>query len=152
MRSEPDNDSAAITSQRATRGAIMEENDSISKLLEVATVARAKHLARKGKLKQAELLLVPLSKKQEPPPDVLDLLARIYAQQGKVSSARSIWLDILKKDPSDRHILQALIDCTFLETLGPIQFSLMRLIPWFIIVLVIGLIADLLVLCVQHGL
>lgn len=152
MRSEPDNDSAAITSQRTRHATIREENDSISKLLELATVARAKHLARKGKLKQAELLLVPLSKKQEPPLDVLDLLARIYAQQGKVAEARSIWLGLLEQNPSDRHILQALIDCTFLENLGPIQFSLMRLIPWFIIVLVIGLIADLLVLCVQHGL
>lgn len=151
MRSEPTNNSATIMSQRETHDAIMEEGNSISELLESATVARAKLLARKGKLKQAELLLVPLSKKQEPQANVLDLLARVYAQQGKVAEARSIWLGLLRTNTSDEHILQALIDCIYIENLGPRQFSLMRLLPWFVILLTVGLISYLLALCVLHG-
>lgn len=86
-----------------------EKRTSHPQLLESIILARAALLAREGKLEQAEVLLLPLVKKSKPRIDTLDLLAKIYAQQGKIEEARGLWLQVVQKEPSNKHVLRALL-------------------------------------------
>ena len=100
-------------SQSATQ-----QNTPQSQLLESVTVALAAILARKGELKQAEALLLPLANEPKSQIDTLDLLAKAYAQQGKMEEARVLWLRALQKEPSNTHFLRALLKCANVQSRG----------------------------------
>lgn len=87
------------------------DNASDSQIEEAVTLAWAAVLARKGKLKQAEAMLQPLANRPQASPDVLDLLAKVYAQQTKIEEARSLWLRAVQLDPDNTHFYRALIRC-----------------------------------------
>lgn len=93
-------------------------NGPRSQLLESVTFALAAFLARKGELKQAEALLLPLANEPEAQIDTLDLLAKVYAQQGKMEEARALWLRALQKEPSSAHFLRALLNCADVQPTG----------------------------------
>jgi predicted Zn-dependent protease len=83
----------------------------IGQLVDSLILARAAALARKGELKTAETLLMPLASNPEATTNILDLLAKVYAQQWKIAEAQSLWLRALNIEPSNKHFLRALIRC-----------------------------------------
>jgi len=91
--------------------AATQESTSRSQLLESVTLARAALLARRGKLKQAETLLLALVNRSPSKTSTLDLLAKVFAQQKKIKGAQGIWLRALQIEPSNTHFLRALIHC-----------------------------------------
>jgi len=103
------------------------ESTSYSQLLELVILARAAVLARKGKLEQAELLLLPLANESQSQTDTFDLLAKIYAQQGRTEEARALWLRALQKEPSNTRFLRAIARCETCQRMGPKRFVLSRL-------------------------
>jgi len=89
----------------------MQEGTSRIRLLESIALARAALLARRGKLKQAEALLLPVVKRLPSETSALDLLAKVYAQQERMEEAQQVWLHALQIEPCNTHFLRALICC-----------------------------------------
>jgi len=77
----------------------------------INVLQRAAILARKGKLSQAENILTPLTESKIPILEAMDLLAKIYAQQGKIDQAQALWVKALQMEPSNLHFLAALWLC-----------------------------------------
>ena len=100
------------------RQAATQKNTPQSQLLESVTFALAAFLARKGELRQAEVLLLPLANEPKSQIDTLDLLAKVYAQQGKIEEARALWLRALQREPSNTHFLRALLNCADAQPTG----------------------------------
>ncbi len=88
-----------------------QDDTSGSPIEETVTLAWAAVLARKGRLKQAEALLQPLAQKPQATANVLDLLAKVYAQQTRIEEARSLWLRAVQLYPDNTHFYRALIRC-----------------------------------------
>jgi tetratricopeptide (TPR) repeat protein len=97
---------------------LREGSNSLS-LLESVTIALAASLARKGRFKEAEDLLSPLIVDLGSRTDALDLLAKVYAQQGKIEKAQHLWQQALKHDPDNRLFQEALEDCKESLSRGP---------------------------------
>lgn len=89
----------------------------------MATLALAASFARKGELRQAEGLLVPFMDDPEAPLDYLDLLAKVYSQQGRIEDAQSLWLRALQREPSNTHFIAALHTCAEVQKLRSARFS-----------------------------
>jgi tetratricopeptide (TPR) repeat protein len=68
-------------------------------LLELVILARATGLARAGRYKDAEMLLVDAVRGATPSPASLDLLARVRAQQGRLAEAEALWARAEALDP-----------------------------------------------------
>ena len=96
---------------------------------------RTGDLARRGELLQAEDLLKTLSDSDSSRVEVIDLLARIYAQQGKIDQAQALWLKALQGDPSNTHFLSALKLCACLKKPRFEQFVLRYL--WVLLVVIL---------------
>ena len=89
----------------------MPESAARSQLLESVTVARAALLARRGKLEQAETMLLALVNWSPLKASTLDLLAKVYAQQNKMKEAQDTWLRAAQIERSNIHFYRALIRC-----------------------------------------
>ena len=109
----------ADVSAADTRSKSMIEGGSSLPLLESVTLALAASLARKRRFKEAEDLLLPLIVESESQDDALDLLAKVYAQQGKIEEAQHLWQQALRNDPGNRHFQEALEDCKESLSRGP---------------------------------
>jgi len=83
----------------------------LAALAESALLARATLLAREGDLTQAQALLVPLVGAETRSPAVLDLLAKVYAQQGRLEEARELWRQALETDPLNEFFQRAAQRC-----------------------------------------
>jgi len=97
----------------------MREDGSSLPLLESVTLALAASSARKGRFKEAEELLLPLIVESESQNNALDLLAKVYAQQGKIEEAQHLWQQALEHDPDNRLFQEALQDCKEILSRGP---------------------------------
>ena len=106
-------------SAAATSSKNMREGGSSLPLLESVTLALAASSARKGRFKEAENLLLPLIVQSKSQDDALDLLAKVYAQQGKIEEAQHLWQQALRNDPGNRHVHEALEDCKESLSRGP---------------------------------
>jgi len=91
---------------------------SLGQLVELSLLNYASGLARRGNLKQAEELLAPLACKADAPTQVLDLLAKVYAQQRKIKEAQQLLLRALQMEPCNKHFLKALMRCADLMNSG----------------------------------
>jgi len=117
------------------------QEDSSHQNAALATITLAASLARKGDLAQATNLLEPLYDNDNLPIEILDLLAKIYAQQGKIEQAQALWLRALQLEPSNLHILSALRMCAFYKKSKYEHFILQHswflflILLWFIIVM-----------------
>lgn len=69
-------------------------------MLRQVTLSQAAHLARAGHYASAEELLNGLQATGQPDAAVLDMLARIRAQQGLLSEAESLWRKVQQLAPS----------------------------------------------------
>jgi len=124
-------------------GLSAQDGSSSSRQIVLDTLKAAAWLARKGDHVQAESLLEPLCNSDNPGMEVIDLSAKIHAQQGRIEQARSLWLKALAKDPSNLHVLAALRMCAYhkrprLERLV-LQHSwvLIAIALWMVIVMAI---------------
>lgn len=70
-------------------------------------LAEATRLARRGELARAEALLLPLVEQEVWSPGSLDLLAKIRAQQGRLTEGRSLWARALEKEPENPDLKRA---------------------------------------------
>jgi len=98
-------------------------------------LVRAGTLARRGELVEAESLLETLSDSDRSRIEVIDLLAKVYAQQGKIDQAQTMWLQALERDPSNIHFLSALRICAAHKKSRFDQFVLRYL--WVLLVVVL---------------
>ena len=72
-------------------------------------LAQAARLARRGQYRPAEALLVEAALAAPGPrADILDLRARMHAQQGRRSEAEALWREALSLDPGNADIQAAL--------------------------------------------
>jgi len=76
-------------------------------------LSRARMLARAGNLLQAEHLLGTLPETDSSRIEVVGLLAKVYAQQGRIDEAQALWLKALERDPSNIYVLSALTLCAY---------------------------------------
>lgn len=72
---------------------------------------RAAMLARQGQLAAAGELLAAVAGDPGAQPSVLDLLARVRAQQGRLDEAAALWRQALVADPGNQHYRRALALC-----------------------------------------
>lgn len=106
---------------------------------------RAAVLARKEDLSQAENLLTPLIEGNTSRIEAMDLLAKIYAQQGRINQAQALWLKASQREPSNLHFLAALRLCAYYEKPRIQQFVLLHsglliaVCLWWLLVMVIVL-------------
>lgn len=111
------------------------ESISTSQAIVTDILIHAGALARGGNLLEAESLLRTLSDSDISRIEVIDLLARIYAQQGKIDQAQALWLKALQRDPSNIHVLSALRTCAYYKRSRLEHFVLRYL--WLLIAVVL---------------
>ena len=99
---------------------------SLRKLVVQASVAEAVGLARQGRHSEAEALLGALDDSDRHSPAVLDLLARIRAQQQHTDEAEALWKEALAIDPGNPSY-QAALDRLALIRANPVRFPFL----WF---------------------
>lgn len=111
--------------------------ESISTPQAVVTdiLIRAAALARRGDLLQAEDLLGTLSDSDSSRLEAIDLLAKVYAQQGNIDQAQALWLRALQRDPSNIRFLSALRSCAYYKRSRLEHFVLRHL--WLLIAVVL---------------
>ena len=71
-------------------------------------LARAGRLARRGRLSEAAAFLIRRAHDPNVPVAVLDLLARIYAQQGRFAEASVLWQRAIHREPGNQASAAAL--------------------------------------------
>jgi len=81
--------------------------DRLHSILDQIEFERARNLAENGNYSEAITILLKLLK-AENSPKVMDLLARIYAQQGLIHDARSMWEKALTIDPKNPDYVKGL--------------------------------------------
>jgi LysM repeat protein len=116
------------------------DNLTLSYLLESVTLSRAAELARSRKLKQAEELVSTLVNRPDASIASLDLLAKIYAQQGRMEEARPLWKRALQKDPSNPHFQKALARCEKNQQFGFLTYFLGTIRVMFVWLLLIAIV------------
>ena len=80
----------------------MEKIEAVAALVESTIIWRAQYIAWNVDILQAEALLFRLIFKEgSQNPQAMDLLARIYFQQGKYEKARSLWSQALSLQPGN---------------------------------------------------
>ena len=125
----------------------VQDAPSSSQELVLDILKQASLSARKGDFLQAENLLKTISDGDNARIEVIDLLAKVYAQQGKIDQAQTLWLKALQQDPYNIHFLSALRMCAFHKRPKTerfvLQYSwlLLAIVLWYIItvVIIIGL-------------
>lgn len=80
------------------------------KLIEAIAIDQASYIAREGHLETAEELISPFISKAS---DIraIDLLAKIYAQQGRTEEAKKLWEHAMQIDPTNKDFIKAIERC-----------------------------------------
>jgi len=91
----------SIKSSGTERETLATMDPSVELLVTQALLSRAADLARRGRYAAAEQILRPLMEVKKPAAATLDLMARIHAQQGRLSEAASAWKLMLEAAPDD---------------------------------------------------
>lgn len=73
----------------------------IKSLLRQLELARATELARGGFYREAERILTAFDEDVNSAPEILDLLARIHAQEGRLAEAEKLWARACQLEPSN---------------------------------------------------
>ena len=132
----------SYTSEQVPKS-VTRENVSTPQLRVIDILTRAAAVARKGDLPQAEDLLRTLSDSDNSRIEAIDLLAKVYAQQGKTDQAQALWLKALQRDPSNIHFLSALRMCAYYKKSKFEHFILQHswllicVVLWFIVAMIV---------------
>jgi flagellar motor protein MotB len=78
-----------------------QQSDGIQILINHLVLSKATALARAGQLEQAHNFVLDMIGEKDFTPSILDLLARIYAQQGKLNDAEICWMKASELDPNN---------------------------------------------------
>ena len=130
-----------LSEERANPSGV--EGVSSSQTIVTDILVRAGSLARRGNFPEAENLLSTLSDADSRRIEVLDLLAKVYAQQGKIDQAQSMWLQALQRYPSNTHFLSALRLCAcynksrFEQFVSRYLWLLLIVVLWFLIAMAV---------------
>ena len=120
-----------------------QDGSSSSQQVVLDILKRDALLARKGEYVEAENLLEPLCNNDNLRIEAIDLLAKVYAQQGKINQAQALWLKALQRDPSNIHFLSALRMCAYYKKSRFEHFILQHLwllisiVLWFIVSMIL---------------
>lgn len=120
-----------------------QESVSASQTIVTDILVRAGALARRGNPLEAENLLRTLSDSDSTKIEVIDLLAKVYAQQGRIDQAQATWLQALQRYPSNTRFLSALRLCACYRKSRFEQFVLrylwllLAVVLWFIIAMAV---------------
>ncbi len=132
----------SYTSEQVPESSAQDGSSSVQQMLR-DILKRAALLARKGNHVEAENLLEPLCSSDNLRIELIDLLAKIYAQQGKTDQAQTLWLKALQRDPSNIHFLSALRLCAYYKKSRFEHFILQHLwllisvVLWFIVAVIV---------------
>lgn len=108
-------------------------------LLDQLEFERARNLAEVGNYAEAKMILIKLLQITNTP-TVMDLLARIYAQQGLINEARSMWEKALMIDPINPDYVKALAYIALKqENISNTQLTRKRLFGFLAITSLLGL-------------
>gem|GEM_PF-2045460 len=89
---------------------------TIHQALEILMVAQAAEWARQGNLNHAEAFLRPLAQQLEASPYILDLLAKVLAQQGRFKEAKELWQRASAIQPDNENFLRAITWCEHFQS------------------------------------
>ena len=92
---------AESVSQPKVSNSPQNNRDALWVIIETTTIAHATDLARAGHYTEAEAALKDVIREREATPAILDLLARIYAQQGHWKEAEAAWKQALQMEPEN---------------------------------------------------
>jgi tetratricopeptide (TPR) repeat protein len=95
---------------------INELSAAIRQALETLMVAQAAEWARQGNLIHAEAFLRPLAQQPEASPYILDLLAKVLAQQGRFKEAKELWQRASTMQPDNENFLRAITWCEHFQS------------------------------------
>lgn len=84
-----------------------ESIEKLQTILDRLEFETARNLARNGFFRDAQMILTGLLRKSQEP-HVLDLLARIYAQQGRIDEAKTLWEKAILLDPTNAEYAQGM--------------------------------------------
>ena len=91
------------------------ERSSLEILMDQVALAGGADLARAGRYLEAESLLLEMTRRQQPVPAALDLLACIYAQQARLAEAIALWQSAIQRQPGNPAFAAALQRATALQ-------------------------------------
>lgn len=120
-----------VNSGNSSMDSLLQNLDSYFKELKVAN---ATNFARKGYHNQAEIIISEILKDYGDFSEILDLQARIYAQQGRIVEAEAIWRKALLLDPSNSAYQKAL------NRISKMQQRPIWLVPLFYLIISLFLI------------
>ena len=90
----------------------LERIGALSSLVETTLISRAAHIAWNGDLYKAEqILLRMIFKEKRENPQAMDLLARIYCQQGRYEKAKDLWERAVELQPGSPVLRRSLARC-----------------------------------------
>jgi predicted Zn-dependent protease len=107
------------------------------------TINEALNIAKQGRYSVAESILKPLVYRDSAIVEAVDLLAKIYAQQGQIKKAQELWFKMLKDDPSNLRAIASLKKCALSIRPGLRSFALeyiwliVSISLWFLIAMLI---------------
>jgi len=114
--------------------------DKLVTLLEHLEYEQARNLAKEGNYAEAQTILVNLLRTSSNPL-VMDLLARVYAQQGLITEARKMWEKALAIDPKNPDFSKGLAFVTSKqEKISETRFTTKRLLVLFGVIALFSLI------------
>ncbi len=111
------------------------KKETASTVIQSLVFAQAAALARKGQLIQSEELLTALIKDGNYSIEAIHLLARIYAQQGLIEEAKTLWKRALELDPLNKEFSRALKRCSRMQNRSLYRFQISFLTPILLICL-----------------
>jgi len=122
----------------ALREEINELSAAIRQALETLMMAQAAEWARQGNLNHVEAFLRPLAQQPEASPYILDLLAKVLAQQGRFKEAKELWQRASIIQPDNENFLRAITRCEHFQSARqsvPIWQAVLAIVGvvWFIL-------------------
>jgi Tfp pilus assembly protein PilF len=100
---------------------------------------QASEAALRGNYLKAEDLLKPLIDNGNCQIEALDLMAKIYAQQGKYQQSQKLWLLLLENEPTNLHYISALKSCAIQQKpnyfIYQYSWLIITILIWFIVIL-----------------
>lgn len=111
---------------------------ALQHVLDTVVLSQATRLARDGRLAEAEQLLAGRAHSPDAPAVVLDLLAKLHAQQGRLSEARELWTRALRADPGNPAMAAALAKATAAKGHVPWLPAVGVVVPILLVLIVVG--------------
>ncbi|GAF75969.1 unnamed protein product [marine sediment metagenome] len=111
---------------------------ALQRVLDTVVLSQATRLARDGRLADAEQLLAGRAHAPDAPAVVLDLLAKVYAQQGRLAEARKLWTRALQADPGNPAMAAALAKATAAKGHAPWVPAVRVVVPTFLVLIAVA--------------